>query len=246
MTKPNGVLLYRGPSEINGEPIIAIATGFRRRSDNAKTGDMIQTWILAERENPVEAATRGHDVSICGGCSRRPDTVKVRAARVDDGLIVLTPAVKPCYVKKAQAPLSVWRAYERGQYSPPAEPAIAQGRQVRIGSYGDPAAVPFEIWERLLRGTIGHTGYTHAWRRADPRFATIVQASCDFPWEYGKAFAKGYGIFAPIPKGTEPPKGMAQCPASKEAGHVKSCATCGACSGTLSMYGRKDIYIIEH
>ena len=45
---PNGYILYQGPSNIDGKPIVVIATGFANKSANGKTGDMIQTWIIRE------------------------------------------------------------------------------------------------------------------------------------------------------------------------------------------------------
>ncbi|MEO0685109.1 MAG: hypothetical protein AAFY76_08715, partial [Cyanobacteria bacterium J06649_11] len=33
----------------------------------------------------------------------------------------------------------------------------------RIGSYGDPTAVPFDVWEPIISASSGHTGYTHRW-----------------------------------------------------------------------------------
>lgn len=35
---------------------------------------------------------------------------------------------------------------------------------VRIGSYGDPAAVPTRVWEELVKNARNFTGYTHQWR----------------------------------------------------------------------------------
>ena len=35
------------------------------------------------------------------------------------------------------------------------------GRSIRLGSYGDPAAVPFEAWESLVANARMVTGYTH-------------------------------------------------------------------------------------
>jgi hypothetical protein len=42
MTKPNGAILYRGPSLLDGAPIVAIVTGLASTSANAKTGAMLQ------------------------------------------------------------------------------------------------------------------------------------------------------------------------------------------------------------
>ena len=38
--KPSGYIVYRGPSLINGDPIVVVAI---TKSTNSKTGDMVQT-----------------------------------------------------------------------------------------------------------------------------------------------------------------------------------------------------------
>ena len=43
--KISGVILWRGASAIDGEPIVYVATAFNG-SDNDKTGAMVQTFIL--------------------------------------------------------------------------------------------------------------------------------------------------------------------------------------------------------
>jgi len=37
--RPQGLVMYEGPSMIDGKPIVMIATGFKRRSANPKTGE---------------------------------------------------------------------------------------------------------------------------------------------------------------------------------------------------------------
>ena len=69
----NGVVLYRGPSLLNGRPVVCVAVGLSRPSANGKTGDFIQTFILADDgENPVDALKSGGDGSVCGDCPHRP------------------------------------------------------------------------------------------------------------------------------------------------------------------------------
>lgn len=90
MTGRNGPVLYKGPSVLNSEPIVVIATG-------------LQT-------------ARRH------------------------------------------ASLQVARA------------ALA-GLPVRLGTYGDPAAVPTVVWQTVLAQSAMHTGYTHQWRTCDQTLA---------------------------------------------------------------------------
>lgn len=48
----NGFVLYEGPSVLDGAPIVAIAT---MSTKNAKTGAMVQTWILRANMAPLAA-----------------------------------------------------------------------------------------------------------------------------------------------------------------------------------------------
>ena len=70
---------------------------------------------------------------------------------------------RSCYVTVFQAPLAVWKAYHRGIYDEAKDGELA-GLIVRLGAYGDPAAVPFHVWDRALINSAGHNGYTHQWR----------------------------------------------------------------------------------
>jgi hypothetical protein len=63
-----GFVLYRGPSVIDGQPIMVIATGLEDGGSNSKTGPMVQIYIMRADQNPMQAAQRGDDVSICGSC----------------------------------------------------------------------------------------------------------------------------------------------------------------------------------
>ena len=64
----NGFIIYDGPSVLDGQPIIAVAT---LKTSNAKTGNMIQTWIMRRDIEPHLAIKSGDDSSVCGGCVQR-------------------------------------------------------------------------------------------------------------------------------------------------------------------------------
>jgi hypothetical protein len=61
-------IIYNGPSLLDGKPIVVIATYSKR---NAKTGAVVQTYILVDGINPLEASKTGADFSICGTCAMR-------------------------------------------------------------------------------------------------------------------------------------------------------------------------------
>jgi len=217
-TVPNGFTVYQGPSQINGQPIKAVVTGTSKATANPKTGDMLQLWILPANEAPHHAIKSGADASVCGECPARP---------INGG---------DCYVTTFQAPLSVWRS------TYPNTPAD-RNVPIRLGAYGDPAALPFDIVAGLIQGK-KHTGYTHQWRTCDPRFKSIVMASVDSDAEAAEAKANGWRYFRVEREDGTPKAGEVSCPASEEAGKRTTCANCLMCSGTTSQ--AKSIVINAH
>ena len=223
---PNGVVIYRGPSMLDGSPIVIIATGFAQKSNNDKTGNMIQTWILREDINPVEAARTGADSTVCADCKHRGTVVEI------DG--VLKNVDRSCYVTLFQAPLNVWKSYHRGIYreAKPAElKSLFSGLIVRLGSYGDPAAAPTWLWCAVTEETADNTGYTHQWKTAPRELALWCMASADSVAEYWEAKALGYRVFRVATDDFIIAKTESRCPASAEMNKKTDCATCRACSG---------------
>lgn len=226
MTTPvgqNGAVLYNGPSKLNGEEIVAIVCF---HSQNPKTGDMAQVFILDANVSPLAAAETGADASVCGDCKHRQ------------------AEIGSCYVNVAYSPQQVWRAWKRGAYKNLRWGALT-GRDVRFGAYGDPAAVPNHIWERVLAECGRHTSYTHAWKTAS-ELRSHSMASVDTPEERLRAKRRGWRTFR-VRLDTEPvEEGEIICPASDEGGNKTTCQKCGLCNGAMPVDGRKDIVIIGH
>lgn len=218
----NGRALYEGPSQFDGRPVVVVLTGLGRRSHNSKTGDMTQAWILPQGRSPAEASRAGATVTVCGGCPHRP--------RKEGGL-------GSCYVDVSRAPTSVWAAWRAGLYRPfdpspgSADVRRLRAKPVRLGAWGDPAAVPAEVWAPVLEHTSVRAGYTHAWRGCDPRFRKFLMASCDSAAETLQARALGWRPFRVRRPDEAPMTGEFECPASAAAGHRLDCARCGACWG---------------
>lgn len=232
MQKPNGVIIYRGPSMIDGKPIVAIATGMSKNSQNEKTGGgLIQTWILREDISPTEAVNNGADASVCGDCPHRGDLI--------DGKNV----GRSCYVTVFQAPLNVWKTHKKGGY-PVADVADFAGRGVRLGSYGDPAAVPVAVWVAITARAAYWTGYTHQWR-AFPELAAWCMASADSVSDRFTAKALGFRTFRVRGASADREAGEVVCPASAEAGYKTTCDQCRACGGHGAK-ARADIVIKAH
>lgn len=222
----NGLVIYSGASLWDGSPIVVIVTGISRRSQNPKTGDMLQTWILREDQHPMEALRSGDDASICGDCPMRPDPEGHRS----------------CYVSM-NAPGQVWKAYRNGRYEsvdPDEAGDIIGGlypvsrRKVRIGAYGDPAMVPADVWRSLIRNAELTTGYTHQWRSMPTEYSEFCMASCDSEQDVEDAHALGYRTFRCKSEGQGSMAGEVVCPASEEAGRLTTCDSCGLCSGSMA------------
>ena len=124
-------------------------------------------------------------------------------------------------------------------------PAILAGLNIRLGAYGDPAAVPFHVWQTLLEHANPATGYTHQWRVCDSRFARYCMASADSVAEAAEAQALGYRTFRVGSKAESIVQGAeALCPASAEAGKRTTCAACNLCGG--DRVKAKSIFIPVH
>lgn len=237
------MIIYEGKSEIDCKPIVAILTGFNKSSKNPKTGDMPQVWIIRSDIHPVEALRIGEDISVCGSCPHRPKVT---------GKDALRDFSRSCYVN----PMSfngVFRAYRNGTY-PKVNieelSVLLKDRNIRIGAYGDPAAVPIHVWNTLLK-YCKSTGYTHQWRDCSVEYAQYCMASCDNDKDVSDAVEKGYRTFyvqnvKDIHDTIKEVNGikLAWCPASKEKGKVTTCAKCMVCSGTRG--AKSNVTIMLH
>lgn len=214
-------IIYQGPSQIDGEPIVALLSGANGSSENPKTGRMGQVDVIRSDVSPLTAKALGLNRSICGCC----------------------PLIDECYVVLWRGPRSKFDKLQRGGYvvlSPERAGAILKAHNVpaRHGAYGDPAAVPFEIWERLIAASgTKWTSYTHQWNEPnfDSRFLDIAMASVDHVLTVEKLRklhpdARYYRV-------TKNPEDIDHatevlCPHKNDAGDiVVTCATCLMCRG---------------
>lgn len=227
----NGYVVYRGASALNGKPIAVIAI---MKSLNTKTGNLVQTYILADgEERPTAALRSGADDAVCGDCKHRPANAGT------------------CYVVVRQGATVVWQHLRAGSYpdvsrSLESMGELLEGRMLRLGTYGDPAAVPIDVWRTLTAFADNSIGYTHQWMNpAAQALRPYCMASVDTPGEKAWANALGWRTFR-VRMSDEPlehREGI--CPASDEAGHKLQCTACGACNGEAS--GRRgNIAIIVH
>jgi hypothetical protein len=224
-----GIVLYEGPSVLDNQPIVVIAT---LESGNVKTGNMVQVWILRSDMHPLDAVKTGDDVSICGGCIHRNSS---------------------CYVNIGQAPASVYRTYKAGGYITAPDyylindlpfnfwEVFFSGREVRFGAYGDPSAVPYEIWYPLAVYSDAYTGYTHQANHPnfDERMLTLCMVSVDTPKQALKTESRYFRVKTP-----ESPllENEIECLADSKG---LTCKECLLCSGTNSRTEKKPNIVIN-
>ena len=115
---------------------------------------------------------------------------------------------------------------------------------VRIGTYGDGAAVPKHIWDSLLSKAVGHTAYTHQ-DGLVPTDPDLFMISADTEAEAIAAWQDGKRTFRVIQNTEQLLTGFEiLCPASKEAGRRATCNTCQLCAGASKR--AKSIAIVQH
>jgi len=234
------IILYQGASLINGEPIVALA---QSESNNSKTGNMIQTFILDATVDPLEASRTGRDASICGSCPHRGTPNNNDKGQATN---------RTCYVTLAHAPLGKYKAYKKGVYGTTTATlkeieSFGSLQGVRLGTYGDPCAVPNEIWKALINKALYSTAYTHA--AINPMPESIMTSTDNLKQSY-KAWGKGERTFRVISSIDQLYKRReVLCPASEESAAIRNapratCSTCKLCSG--SKISAKSIAIVAH
>lgn len=240
-----GFIIYQGASMLDGAPIVAVLI---QGSKNTKTGGMLQTHIIRQDISPTEASRTGQDSSICGNCPHRGQSTDEPGRKLAKG--------RSCYVNLAQGPTQVFKAYRAGKY-PDAQSldeieSLGANQSVRIGSYGDPSAVPAQVWQALTRRAVMWTGYSHQHGTNKPEDYTLSMFSADNPEQARAAHARGYRTFRVIPVSQWQQQGQDAlikgreilCPASKEAGARVQCQDCGLCNGSTG--NGKSIAIVAH
>lgn len=206
------VIAWKGPSAFDGSPVQVALTGLVDPSGNTKTGPMVQAYIIPDGPHPVLAQRAGADVGVCGDCPGR------------------WTAERWCYVTPFPL-LSIARSIREGKVphltDREALDAVA-GRPLRMGAYGDPAALPYSWWWSLAKRASMWTGYTHAWRDCDWRFAEFTMASVEWAQDALAAQAKGWRTFRAKPPESRLLATEIMCPAQTKG---TTCVECGLCNG---------------
>ena len=228
-TKPSsrrGVVVYEGPSMIGDRsPIVAILTW---HSANRKTGDLAQLWILPATQSPLDAVKANNNRGACGDC--------ILQGRNLDGRQI----GRTCYVNLGQAPAAIFSAWRRGLYLPwnrSRDRNRLKGRGLRLGAYGDPAALPLWLLRALTNAAEFHTGYTHqieslSRRRADA-VASLCMVSTETEEQRQRMNDRGYRTFHVVPlaqlDAATTDRNQIPCPYYS---HGATCDRCRLCGGS--------------
>ena len=251
LVRSNTVLLCRVPGFVESRQSrsVGIFLSGLHESENPKTGNMIQVYILSLSEHPTEAI-RQYRESVSDSPSPSPSIHPVCGTCPHIGT--------SCYVREYAGPGGIFRAWKSGSIpelsgsSSPGSPAwrkafrqsvapMLAGRKIRFGAYGDPILIPLSVVRSLIKATgldrRAHTGYTHAW--AQPKFKrssyrSFFMASVDSIHEQLSAKLAGWRTarVARSPHLVDPYLLPSEsiCPAVKSKGKVQ-CIDCMLCDG---------------
>lgn len=223
-------IIYDGPSLLNGNPVVAILTGVHLPSQNAKTGPVAQLHFLHKTVNPITAVKSKDDEAICGDCPLKPSNNNL------------------CYVNLVKSINNIWTDYiangdDPKKYSRKNPPTYAtRFKMLRLGAYGDPACIPFDVLEALIGRFRAAVGYSHLWRDCDQRLKTLCMASVESLSAAKEAQAMGWRTFRIQNEGEFRVTGEALC--AYESANLQ-CNDCGVCSGTGGT-GKGNIVVTVH
>ena len=205
-------VVYEGLSPVDNMPIVGIITNLNRASENRKTGDMAQVYILRADVRPVEAVATGADVSTCGNCPLRPTLATGAKCYVNTGWLGKLWDSIPNLPRLNPVAVGDWLESSK--------------LELREGAYGDPAMIPNWIRRELNRGR--GTSYTHQWNEPwiDPNASDYSMASVQTVDEKNAANAKGYRTYRVTSGDLEPDEIL--CP---EITSGANCKDCGLCAG---------------
>jgi hypothetical protein len=117
---------------------------------------------------------------------------------------------------------------------------LGYNRFVRVGTYGDPAAAPQEVWTELLSEASDWTAYSHqsGWRPDIAMQSVNSHTEAQMHWQAGRRTFRVIANLGELDRTSE-----ALCPASKEAGRRVQCTACKLCKGSTLA---KSIAIVQH
>jgi len=223
MKKFKGMILFEGGKY---NPIVIL---YKYDSDNEKTGNMGQIYIIRSDMLPSEALKTGNDYIICGDCIHSKQGT--------------------CYVNVGTGVNSIYRSWLNGNYEPLNYKILKyklKNSFVRFGAYGDPVFIPLELVEFISKNCKGWTGYSHQWQ--DPQFNAYKRyfmASVDNESEYQKSIDLGWRSYR-VSTNNETLNGEIMCPHDAESDTPIQCADCRLCDGLGRHKNARNIAVIVH
>lgn len=196
-------------------------------SSNRKTGDMIQTYLLDKSRLKSEKSVFGakcQDCSMVKECYVSRDKLSVRRS-----LVLTLEGQRATYQKRLL-----------GGVLP-----LLKGRLIRLGTYGDPSAIPLRDLARICSSAKGHTGYTHFWREIDEGYSAYLMSSCETLADELLSNALGYRAFRVLLDAHEVHETSKKSVQCLNASVGLTCAECLLCSGSQGK-GSSNIYIHQH
>jgi hypothetical protein len=213
----NSYIVWEGDSLIDGSPIVLILTGFANPTSNRKTGRQLQSWIIQQNHLPTYAAKHNFDRGVCGSC---------RLKLTETG---------SCYVNLLTVN-NIYCSYITGNYHQFSDKELAVLQHyrypIRIGSYGDPTAIPFDVWKPLILASGKHTGYTHRHKNCDLRWQKYLMASVENETQARQAQSQGWRTFRIIAPDAPLSKNEILCRHTED--DRNQCETCLLCDGASS------------
>lgn len=206
------IVVWRGKSLIDGSPIQALLT---IKHSNRKIGSRtVQLWILPMFYPFTQnKANRQSHNGVCGACPM-------------GGQYTGQDTKRTCYVN-AMSVNTVWKGVNELSVNMKLALDVLDllhAPVLRLGAWGDPAAVPKRIINKLAKACVASIGYTHQWKQLD-QLKGLVMASTSSDVEAREAQAQGWKTYR---IGTaRAGKGEIECPSK-----LKSCDQCQLCDGS--------------
>ena len=218
------MLIWKGLG-FNKEKVVAIATGIDHPSKNAKTGELIQIYVLPEEE----LSYRKND-SVCGDWPL---------------------SGKACYVNLIWGVRSVWQGLSKKSLSPWKEiKEKLSGKKIRFAAYGEIVLLPIGLIRKIAKISGGTICYTHQWSKPRyQKYKNFCMASVENLEDKKRANELGWKTYRIVSSAQDITYNEILCPADKtyfeKTGKKIHCSDCMLCSGTSSRTP-KDICIIAH
>ena len=219
----NTYKIWEGRSVLDDSPVALVATGINPSyKANKKTGEGVQTYILSSLYSFKDSIRNGSDVAVCGNCPLRRSKLGICYVNEKQGVRIISENL----IKNTIPNIST-EVYDYIKY---------MKLPLRFGAYGDPMAIPFQHFEKLIESTPYSYGYTHQWAnkkiKDKDKYIKYLMASVHTKKAKRAANNMGWSTFRILKTGKKPLKDETLC--SHELDLRVQCKDCRLCSGYLA------------